>query len=436
MQFTLHKHQGDVAGDLHRFRVLCCGRRWGKTTLAIDQMKACAISKPTRIAYIAPTLQQARDIAWEQLKKDCAQAAISIREAPRLEIILPTQIGGESLIVLRGWEAIETLRGQAFDLIVIDEVASMRNFWVNWQEVIRPTLTDTKGEVLFISTPKGFNHFYDLFNLQDEDTDYKSWHFPSSDNPFLPPEELEKARQELSSERYAQEYLADFKKTEGLVYKEFDRQKHLFTEIPIGTGIIERIAGADLGFTNPCAIPDIWVDSTDTWWLKEEFYETGRTDAQVAEYLAAKGFTAVYPDPEAPAAIAEMRKRGVNVRDVVKGKDSIKNGIDAVRERLKANKLKIHMSCKNTIMEFETYAYPDKKDLHNEDENPIKENDHMMDALRYPIMMRATRNSKATVHYPTSNSPRNNINPIQTVQGLPPELQEKKNYAHVYNPRL
>lgn len=436
MQFKLHKNQGEVAGDLHRFRVLCCGRRWGKTTLAIDQMKACAIAKPTHIAYIAPTLQQARDIAWEQLKRDCAQAALSIREAPRLEIVLPTQQGGQSMIVLRGWEAIETLRGQAFDLIVIDEVAQMKNFWSNWQEVIRPTLTDTKGEVLFISTPKGFNHFYDLYNLQEEDKDYKSWHFPSSDNPFLPPDELEKAQQELSSERFAQEYMADFKKTEGLVYKEFDREKHLYTELPPNTGIVETLAGIDFGFTNPCAIPNILRDRTDTLWISEEFYEIGRTDVQVAEYVMAKNYQRVYPDPEAPAAIAELRKRGVPVRDVIKGKDSIKNGIDRVRELLKANKLKVHVSCKNTIMEFETYCYPDRKPDHNEEEKPIDENNHMLDAIRYVVMMIAKSSGKATVHYPQTNTPRNNIMPFQTQQGLPPELQQSTRSAYVHIPRL
>jgi len=68
---------------------------------------------------------------------------------------------------LETWESIETLRGQQYDFIVIDEVASMRGFASSWQEVIRPTLTDTKGEALFISTPKGFNHFYDLFHAED-----------------------------------------------------------------------------------------------------------------------------------------------------------------------------------------------------------------------------------------------------------------------------
>lgn len=399
-------------------------------------MKACAANRNAQIVYIAPTYQQARDIAWAQLKSECKDAALTINES-RLEIRIPNVLGGQSFIALRGWEAVETLRGQAFDLVVIDEVASMRNFWMQWQEVIRPTLTDRKGEVLFISTPKGFNHFYDLYNLQETDADYKSFHFTTYDNPFIPAEEVDKAKQELSSERFAQEYMADFKKTEGLVYKEFDRERNLFKDIPMGTGIVERIAGVDLGFTNPTAIPEILVDNTDCWWVNSEFYQTGRTDAQVSEYLAGERFDMVYPDPEAPAAIAEMRKRGVNVRDVVKGKDSIKNGIDAVRERLKANKLRIHTSCINTIMEFETYVYPDKKDFKNEDENPIKENDHMMDALRYPIMMRRKNIGKAVVHYAANMQPRNNITPYQTMQGLPPELQENRpKLAHVHVPRL
>lgn len=433
--FRLSPAQASIATDKHRFRVLCCGRRFGKTTLAIEEMKACAALRESRVCYIAPTFQQARDIAWEQLKKDCGNAALGINES-RLEIRMANVKGTESLIVLRGWEAVETLRGQQFDLLVIDEVASMRNFWQHWQEVLRPTLTDTRGEVLFISTPKGFNHFYDLYNLQDTDKDYKSWHFPSSANPHLPADELAKAQSELPAERFAQEYLADFKKTAGLVYQEFQREKHLFTEIPEGTRVVEKICGVDFGFTNPCAIPEIWVDSADTWWVVGEYYQTGKTDAQVAEYIAAKQFNAVYPDPEAPSAIAELRKRGANVREVIKGKDSIKNGIDAVRERLRALKLRIHVSCVNGILELETYSYPDKKDMHNENEVPIDEDNHWLDAVRYPVMMRARRGTQANVRYAQSSMPRNNLNPIQTVVGLPPELRDKPKIAPTYYQRL
>ncbi len=432
---TLHPGQAEVALDTHRFRVLCNGRRWGKTTLAIDQMKACAAAKPSKIAYIAPTLQQARDIAWEQLKKDCAGAALKIREAPHLEIVLPTIQGGESSIILRGWEAIETLRGQFFDFIVIDEAASMRNFWSNWQEVIRPTLTDKKGEALFISTPKGFNHFYDLFNMQDTDHDYKSWRFPSSSNPHLPFEEIEKAKQELSYERFVQEYEASFAKTEGLVYKEFDRTRHLFTNMEENP--VEVIAGVDFGFSNPAAVPTIMRDRTDCYWITEEFYKTKQTDQMIAEYVSAKGFNKVYPDPESPGAIAELRKKGVNVQTVVKGKDSIKNGIDRVRELLRAGKLRVHVSCKNTILEFETYAYPDKKDMHNEDENPIKEGDHMMDAVRYALVMNSkASSSRATTHYPTSTMPRNNLSFRQNMHGAPPLHGDAPKTAHTHYQKL
>lgn len=432
----LSEAQAKITRDKHRFRVLCCGRRFGKTTLAIEEMKACAALRESRVCYIAPTFQQARDIAWAQLKNDCKDAALNINES-RLEITLANVHGTSSLIVLRGWEAVETLRGQQFDLVILDEVASMRNFWAHWQEIVRPTLTDTKGEALFISTPKGFNHFYDLYNLQETDKDYASYHYSTYDNPHIPREEVDKAKSELSYERFEQEYMASFKKTEGLVYKEFDRAQHLYTEYPQGTGIVERIAGVDFGFTNPCAIPTIEIDRTDTWWISGEYYQTGKTDAQVAEYVSAQRFNAVYPDPEAPAAIVEMRKRGVNVRDVVKGHDSIKNGIDAVRERMKAGKLRIHASCVNTILELETYSYPDKKDLHNENEKPIDEDNHMMDALRYPVMMRARRNAQANVHYADSAMPRSNL-PHMQGYGAPPVMQSdnRPRVAYTHVPRL
>ena len=161
----LSNWQNTVAEDLHRFRVVVVGRRAGKTMLAIEEIKGKAVFNPNRIVYIAPTYQQARDIAWEELKKQLKPVFSVPPNESRLEIKTKTKNGGESVIILRGWESIDTLRGQFFDFIVIDEVASMRDFWMNWQEVVRPTLTDRKGEVMFISNPKGFNHLYDLYNL-------------------------------------------------------------------------------------------------------------------------------------------------------------------------------------------------------------------------------------------------------------------------------
>ncbi len=399
--------QKTIANDLHRFRVVNCGRRFGKTTLAVLEMVGKAVFKKDRkIAYIAPTYQQARDIAWQELKKVSLPAVKDINES-RLEITLKTKDGGLSSKYLRGWESIETLRGQKFDFIVIDEVASMRNFWINWQEVLRPTLTDTRGEALFISTPKGFNHFYDLYNLQDTDPDYKSFHFTSYDNPFIPVDELEKAKKELTEDRFAQEFLADFRKMEGLVYKEFNRDKHTYNDSYIFHSF-EKIAGVDFGFTNPAAILTIKIDGEKNYYIDDEWYITGKTESQIAEYVASQGFNGVYADPEAPSAIEELRRRGANIRDVVKNKDSIKSGIQKVRELFLSGRLKVNKKCVNTIYELETYCYPDKKEI-RDPEIPIKENDHAMDAMRYALSMRESSSGITSVqnrtHYQNIGNP-------------------------------
>jgi len=381
----LHEAQKLIAKSRARFRVVNCGRRFGKTLLATEEITGFAYAKnDRRIAYIAPTYQQARDIAWAILKKKLQDIAVNINES-RLEIEIPTQEGGTSLIVLRGWEAIETMRGQAFDFLVIDEIAMMRNFFIGWQEVLRPTLTDNKGHALFISTPKGFNHFYELYNNQDTDKNWESFHFTTYDNPYIPKEEIDEAKDQLTEDRFAQEYMADFRKTEGLVYKEFDRDRHIFEEDP--ANINSYMAGVDFGYTNPAAVMHIKKDYDNNYYVTQEYYEKGRTEEQIGEYIRSCMFNKVYPDPENPSAIAILNEKGIEVMEVVKGKGSVQTGIGKVRDLFKRNKLFIHKDCKNLIAELETYSYPDKKDMHNEEENPIKENDHALDALRYAIMM-------------------------------------------------
>lgn len=343
-------------------------------------MKGRVAIPNSRVAYVAPTYQQARDIAWGELRKELQNAG-KVNEA-RLEIEL---VNG-SLLVLRGWESIETLRGQKFDLVVIDEVAMMRHFAEQWQEVIRPTLTDTQGEALFISTPKGFNHFYDLYGMQAKDSDYKSFHFKTEDNPHIPKDEIIKARKELTEDRFAQEYLADFRKSEGLVYKEFDRVTHTYKELP-ELEFVSVFGGHDFGTNNPCASITIYKDRDARYWVTDEFYKSGLTDAQQADYIAALKWEACYPDPESASGILELKRRGVNVREVVKNKDSVRNGINTIKELFLSNRLRISESCANLIWEFETYSYPERRPDRNEEENPIKENDHALDALRYALSM-------------------------------------------------
>ena len=405
----LHQAQKLIAQSSKRFIVANCGRKFGKTFYASYDMAAKAFSKnDIQIAYIAPNYGEARDIMWSPLKRITRPIWKGEPNESRLEIKVKTQDGGESIIFLKGWEAVENLRGMEFDYLVLDEVAKYKGFWESWHEVLRPTLTPRQGSALFISTPRGYNHFYDLYNLSKTDKDYQSFHFTSYDNPNLNKEEIEKAKQELPEDRFAQEYLADFRKTEGLVYKEFNREAHIVKVVPQYR--TERILGIDFGYTNPAAVLVIDKDLEGNYWITDEWYRTGKTNIEIIEYCKSKQSNAVYPDPAEPDRIEEMRRHGLNIREVSK---DIEAGISKVRELFKANKIKIHESCHNLITELESYRYPDRKPEHNEPETPIKENDHAVDALRYVMMSNSdTTQSKASTYVP---KPYLNLNPSRGI---------------------
>lgn len=410
----LHSTQNIVASDTHRFRVLSCGRRWGKTTEAAEEIKgmALAASDSDKIAYIAPTYGQARDIAWEPFKKELGPIIISTNES-RLELRVRSKNGGEVLILLRGWEAIETLRGQAFLFLVLDEVAMMRNFFVKWEEVLRPALADKQGQAMFISSPKGYNHFFTLFNLQEEKEnpeswqDWKSFHFTTYDNPHIPVPEIEAMKATMTLDRFSQEVMAEFKKMEGLVYPEFNRDDCVFGDDKlrsITAKIYEWYAGVDFGFTNPTAMLKIGRDHDGNFYLIDEWVKTQKTNAEVIEYAKTMSITAFYPDPAEPDRIEEMRRNGLNCREVNK---DINTGIDAVKNLLKNKKLFIYKNCVNTIAEIESYAWEESKHDRNDPEKPIDLNNHCMDALRYVLFMLSSSSQQRTVavHYPQNNRP-------------------------------
>ena len=381
----LTQAQSTIASDLHRFRVLNCGRRFGKTVLAIEEMVGVAIAKKDRrVAYFAPTRDDAREITWAMLTKKCENITTYKNES-LLQLKVMTQDEGESMIALYGWESVQERgkgRGLANDFIVCDEVATYRNFWIGWNEVLSPTLIDNKGSAMFISTPKGFNHFYDLYNKELTDKDFKSFHFTSYDNLHIPIEEIDREKATKPPDTFAQEYLADFKKTQGLVYKEFDREKHLYETLPDKQ--FQKLGAVDFGYRNPAAVLDArW--SSEKLYIEDEWYKRERTDAQIADYVAIQKFYAVYPDPENQGGIEELRIRRQNVKEVIKGSGSVKAGIQQIREMLIRGDLKINKRCVNLIAEFEIYSYDDDKIERNEQENPLKANDHALDALRYLV---------------------------------------------------
>lgn len=214
-----HSKQIEIIESDARFKIIRAGRRSGKSTLEIEEMVFDAVTGENRnIFYIAPTQKQARSIIWESLKTRLA--GIGKANESRLEMQVPTKDGGFSTIFVSGWENRENYRGMKAYKIVFDELDTMRDFFVSYQEIFRPMLTDTAGKATFIGTPKKENpNLKRLEKLAETDGDYKAFHFATEDNPHIPKEEIKKAKEELDPETFRQEYLAEYVENEGALFR-------------------------------------------------------------------------------------------------------------------------------------------------------------------------------------------------------------------------
>lgn len=413
-----HISQCKVLDSNARFKVLNCGRGFGKTALAVELLLIKASIKGLRrVAYIGPTIQQTRDIAWLRLLERTKGKSIK-SNSTTLDLVVPAPGPSQSTIVLRGWEAVETLRGQEFDMLVIDEVASMKNFWVGWNEVLRPTLRMSQGEVVFISSPKGFNHFYDLFNTKLES--WESFHFTSYDNPYLPTTEIELARAQMPPDAFAQEYLADFRKMSGLCLPEFSRERHLKVMPEKNKLEAQKFVGVDFGWQDPLAISTVYKDTSGCYWITSEYCKSHITEPAMVEYVKAlDGIT--YPDPANPQSIEALKMAQVRIRDVVKSKDSIMSGLNKMKELFINDKLFIDPSCQNLISELEQYVFDeDKIDTPEDDHN------HMIDSVRYVIMMTYFREAYIEPPKPQVEQPFKFVfNPREEVPDDTPLWQQK-----------
>lgn len=420
MKVILSPWQLEVANDPHRFKVICAGRRSGKSVLARLTLLKWALTNVGTYYLVSPTYRQAKSIHWVELRKEVPREWIAKTNETELSITLKNG----SVIELHGAENPDALRGVKIRGLVIDEIASIRNWDWLWSEVLRPTLTDYSAPVIFISTPKGFNHFYELYEdgqSKELGNDYKSWRFTSYDNPYIPKEEIDKAKNELTEDTFQQEYMADFRKYTGLVYKDFQREIHVIDRFDIPDSWT-KYAGMDFGSTNPTVWLEIAVDSDENWFIVDEHYEIKSGidyhAGVINSKLAGKSVAATYGDPSGAQWITEFAQRGIYITPATKETSTAYNTwvrykIAKIEEKLKVVPghtvstfqsvqfqnnngasgesgmpgLFVFSNCVNTIREFETYRWKEKsvtqaQDL-NEPDVPEKANDHAMDALSY-----------------------------------------------------
>ena len=214
-----------------RFAVVVAHRRFGKTVAALNHLirEAVLNDKETpRYAYIAPTYGQAKRVAWDYLVKYTTPlgGTNNISE-------LRVDFWGRR-IQLYGSDNPDSLRGQFFDGVIIDEVGDQNP--KIWTDIVRPALTDRKGWCLFIGTPKGHNHFKELRDRAEKEDGWGLLEFKASETGVVDNTELKAAKNEMGEDKYRQEFECSFDAAVegsyfGQILNELEAKKHM-QEIP------------------------------------------------------------------------------------------------------------------------------------------------------------------------------------------------------------
>ena len=385
MQLTLP--QSEIFLSSSRFVSVVAGRRFGKTFLSTGKILEQAVKSPNRnVWYVAPTYGAAKEIAWDMLIHTIPPEYVSKTNESSLTLRL---ING-SVIALKGAEKPNNLRGRALDFVVMDEFADMRP--EAWYEVLRPSLSDRQGGAMFIGTPKGRNHFYDLWAKGiDGANDWESFQYTTLQGGNVPPEEVEAARADLDERTFQQEYEAAFVTYQGLIYYGFSREDSV---LAIGDDSGTLHIGMDFNLDPMSAV--ICIRKGEKLYAVDEIVMFGsNTDEMVAELKDRYGNrnVIIYPDPA-----SRQRKTSAGGRTdlsilqnagfSVKAKNShalVRDRINAVNSRLLSGDGERHLfvssKCKQTIKSLERQTYKEGTSVPNKDDGF----DHMNDALGYLV---------------------------------------------------
>jgi len=196
-----HAAQRAVLDSPARFRVMMCGRRFGKSLISQNISIENGLANK-KVAYITPTYQLGKTFFQEI----CKVLPEKIYKKNETDLTINFITGGQ--IRFFTGERLDALRGLKFHLVIIDEASYIANLQDGWLNSIRPTLTDYKGLAIFLSTPRGKNFFYSLY-MKGGEPDWEAFKFTTYDNPHIDPSEIDAAKFQLPNVVFEQEYLAN-----------------------------------------------------------------------------------------------------------------------------------------------------------------------------------------------------------------------------------
>jgi hypothetical protein len=194
-----HRGQQAIIDAAQRVNVVMCGRRFGKTALAVNRVCVSALQgNPT--AYFVPGYANAR-LIYEQCVSMLAPAIRRARAIAR-----SIELHGGGVIDFWSLENPDAGRGRMYAEVAIDEAGFARNLRICWQQAIRPTLTDLRGTAWILGTPRAVRYFVEMFEQAKQRDGWAAFSAKSVDNPTIPHDDIEQAKRELPAEIFAQEY--------------------------------------------------------------------------------------------------------------------------------------------------------------------------------------------------------------------------------------
>lgn len=393
-----------IANHEARFKVIVCGRRWGKTTYGVWKCVRAAI-EGGRTWWVAPTYKIAQEgwLILRPLVMQMPQKAYELREGDRM-----VRFTGGGSVEIRSADTIGSLRGAGLDGVVLDEFASCREG--TWAEELRPALADHRGWADFIGTPKGRNWGWRLFEYAEKAPRWERWRKPTVDNPYISLEEIEQARAETLPDIFEQEYEADFGASQLQVYSNFDRNFHSWRrEIPKFDLLFGGLdfGGTTIGSHKSAGVLAGYEARRDILIILKHFEESGANIAErQLEWMATAEMevnrqqsnlgvrrrlqTTWRADKTQIGFIQLMRGAGLHVLPSRGGKDSVTRGIQLVQRRFEVRgdglaRMYIDPRLTGVADAIERYRYPELREGDDvvQSPNPLKVNDDTVDALRY-----------------------------------------------------
>lgn len=383
--------QEKVFVDPARFRVANCGRRCGKTILALNELiRAAKSGYKKNVWYVAPTYKQAEDILWQFLKDAIPQENIQSKNENKLSITLK---GYESTISLKGAENAENLRGAGLDFVVVDEIQDIDLQALD--VVLAPAMSDKKADALYIGTPKGMgtNTMYQLFMRGKTSRGWKSWTYTTEQGGNVDQEEIMFAKDRMSSTQYRQEFEASFEAVQGRVFYNFSPTESIRDDLK-DTGA-EVLVGMDFNVAKMTACAGVKV-ADEFHIIKEFVIENANTRLMCQEIRKAFPGRKIicYPDPSGrnrstksevgQTDFSIIREFGFNLIAPKKAPlivDSVNDVNTLLLSAAEKRKLYISNECAECIRCVDGLIY--KKGTSQIDKDG--DLDHMVDAIRYII---------------------------------------------------